>query len=68
MIRVIKEGEDYHDNKIRVRYIASINRSAPVEQASEMIQLALNYHEEQYLVGVELSGDPRIGKFEDFKE
>ena len=37
VIRVIKEGEDYHNSKIRVRYIASINRSAPVELATEMI-------------------------------
>jgi len=36
----------------------------------EAVDLALKYKEakEQHLVGVELSGDPRTGKFSDFKE
>ena len=53
-----------------MRYIASINRSAPVEFAREVVELALEYKEkkETYLVGVELSGDPRTGKFTDFRE
>lgn len=51
-----------------MRYIASINRSSPIDQAREIVELALQYKKdnEGYLVGVELSGDPRTGKFSDF--
>ena len=40
-----------------------------MEYAKEVVDLALKYKEakESYLVGVELSGDPRTGKFSDFK-
>jgi adenosine deaminase len=53
-----------------VRYIASINRSAPIEYAQDVVELALRYRnelKEPYLVGVELSGDPRTGDFKDFE-
>lgn len=70
ILRAIKDGEASENGSIRVRYIASINRSAPVEYAKEVVDLALKYKEakESYIVGVELSGDPRTGKFSDFKE
>jgi adenosine deaminase len=70
VLRAIKDGETSENGMIRVRYIASINRSAPVDYAVEVVNLALKYKEakESYLVGVELSGDPRTGKFSDFKD
>lgn len=70
VIKAIKDGEEAENGKIRVRYISSINRSAPAECAVEAVNLAIKYKEEgeQYLVGVELSGDPRTGRFSDFKE
>jgi adenosine deaminase len=69
VLRAIKDGEVSEDSSIRVRYIASINRSAPSESANEVVELALKYREEKesYVVGVELSGDPRTGKFSDFR-
>ena len=67
----------------------SINRGLPVEEAKEVIDLAIKLKEEwnsssgphpeddsnnqfnmfdQRLVGIELSGDPRVGDFNNFKE
>ena len=53
-----------------MRYIASINRSSPIDQANEIVNLALQYKKENesFFVGVELSGDPRSGKFSDFTD
>ena len=70
ILKAIKEGEAEEGKNIRVRYIASVNRGASIEQAREIIDLAIQYKKdnEPYLVGVELSGDPRVGKFSDFKD
>ncbi len=67
----------------------SINRGLPVEEAKEVIDLAIKLKEEwnsssgphpeddsnnqfnmfdQRLVGIELSGDPRVGDFNNFKD
>ena len=38
---VVKDGEAEEGKQIRVRYIASVNRGVPLEQAKEIIDLAL---------------------------
>ena len=43
VIKAIKDAEEEHDGKIRVRYIPSINRSAPVDHARQVVDLALTY-------------------------
>ena len=57
--------------KIKVKYLVSINRCGTVEYAKETIDLAIKVRDEHkddpVIVGVELSGDPRSGKFEGFK-
>ncbi len=42
----MKDGEEAENGKIRVRYISSINRSAPATFAMEAVNLALKYKEE----------------------
>ena len=53
--------------QIKVRYVLSINRGGPVEQAQDILSL-LDEIKSPYIVGVELSGDPRVGNWEDFKD
>lgn len=53
-------------DKIKVRYLVSINRQAPVEDAKESIE-AMKVVNSPYVVGVELSGNPKTGNFNDFK-
>ena len=69
VLRVIKEAREYFPN-MRVRLIISINRIIGKEEQIEIINLALKYKEagNMYVVGVELSGDPDKGSFEDCKE
>ena len=67
VLKAIREGEEEFDGKIRVRYLASINRFGPVVQGDQIVDLALKYKDDHHLVGVELSGDPRAGDFEAFK-
>ena len=52
--------------KIRVRYIISINRQSGIEAGREALSLAVKHT--KFVVGLELSGDPRCGDFADFKE
>ena len=53
-------------DKIKVRYLVSINRQAPVEDARESVK-AMQVVNSPYVVGVELSGNPKTGNFNDFK-
>ncbi len=55
--------------KMRIRVLLSINRFMSAESAKEIVDLALKYKEagNKYVVGIELSGDPRIGAFSTFK-
>jgi hypothetical protein len=41
-----------------------------VALANSLVDLALKYKEEgnKYVVGIDFSGDPRVGKFEEFME
>jgi len=41
VLKAIKDGEAEEGKQIRVRYIASVNRGAPIDQAREIIDLAL---------------------------
>jgi len=50
-----------------VRYVLSINRQGTVQQAEEILQL-LEEVKSPHIVGVELSGDPRVGNWEDFRD
>ena len=52
--------------KIKVRYLVSINRQAPVEDAKASVE-AMRVVNSPYVVGVELSGNPKTGNFNDFK-
>lgn len=48
--------------------IVSINRSSPMCDAKEITDLAIEYFKlfPDVVVGIEISGNPMIGKFEDF--
>ena len=50
-----------------MRYVLSINRQGTVQQAEEILQL-LEEVKSPHIVGVELSGDPRVGNWEDFRD
>ena len=54
---------------IKARFLLSINRMAPVSDAEEILELFDQVDEtyREYMVGVELSGDPRSGSFSDFE-
>lgn len=59
------------NNCIKCGYLISINRSQPVEVATEVIDLALKLRklpDAKYkkIVGIEMSGDPRKGDYADF--
>jgi len=47
--------------------LASINRQSGVEAAERMLEV-IKEMKSPYVVGIELSGDPRTGKFEDYRE
>lgn len=50
------------------RFIISINRSYPVSEAESITDLAIEKFKKHpdVVVGIELSGEPTIGKFQDF--
>ena len=52
---------------LKVRFLLSINRTASLEAARETLALAKEI-DSPYIVGVELSGDPRSGEFATFEE
>jgi len=61
IIDVIKQFQE----KICARLILSIDRTQSVEQATETFQLAQQYRD--YVVGLDLSGDPNVKSFERFR-
>lgn len=63
IIEVMEQSEV--DFNIKVRYIISINRACGVEAATKTLDLLADL-KSKYICGIELSGDPRSGKFEDF--
>lgn len=50
------------------RLIISINRSSPVLEAEEITSLAIDFFKSHpdVVVGIEISGNPNVGKFEEF--
>ncbi|KAL4710332.1 hypothetical protein ACJJTC_011148 [Scirpophaga incertulas] len=50
------------------KYIISIDRRSAISEAEKIINLAIDSHKQHQdvVVGVELSGDPTVGKFSDF--
>jgi len=52
---------------IKVRLLVSINRQSSLESAQESLALVKEI-ESPFIVGVELSGDPRQGKFATFED
>ena len=54
--------------RLVVRYVLSVNRTAGVDAVEETISLAAKHKESSdFVVGIELSGDPRAGVFSDFE-
>jgi adenosine deaminase len=55
--------------KMRIRVLLSVNRFMLAENTKEIVDLALKYKEagNKYVVGIELSGDPRVGSFSTYK-
>lgn len=50
------------------RLIISINRSSPLEEAEEITDIAIEYYKKypDVVVGIEISGNPMVGRFQDF--
>ena len=48
--------------------IISINRNNPPKEAEAIANIAIEYHKKfpDLVVGIELSGNPAVGKFQDF--
>jgi adenosine deaminase len=65
-INEVIESALYDFPKIKVRYVMSVNRQCGIDAAKESLAVALGNN--KYLVGIELSGDPRYGKFDEFAE
>ena len=66
IINEIELAEESND-KLKVRYIVSIDRTKSVEEARENLAMCVAARKESSLVvGLELSGDPRKGSFSDF--
>ena len=53
------------DFNIKIRFLVSINRQAGVEAADRTLSL-IQQVQSKYVCGIELSGDPRLGCFDDF--
>lgn len=63
ILEVMKHCEE--EFNVKVRYLVSINRQAGVEAAQATLDL-LKELKSDYICGIELSGDPRVGKFSDY--
>lgn len=63
VVEVMEQAE--MRDKIKVRFLVSINRQAPVEDAQASLE-AVKLVNSSYVVGVELSGNPKTGTFSDF--
>lgn len=58
----------------KVCFLVSVNRAQPAETATEAVELLIKYrdkaiaaNEDPVVVGLELSGDPRVGSFSTFR-
>jgi adenosine deaminase len=65
VLEVIEHCEAEFD--IKVRLLVSINRQAGVKAAQDTLVL-LQRVPSPYICGIELSGDPRTGSFNDYFE
>jgi adenosine deaminase len=65
VIHEIQRQEEIN-SKIKVRYVISIDRTLSVEEAQDSLALCVEAQKLNpgYIVGIELSGDPRAGSFE----
>ena len=53
---------------IKVRLLVSINRQSSLESCQESLNIVKSMLPNPYIVGIELSGDPRQGEFATFEE
>lgn len=65
LLEVFEAAERDFPN-IRVRLLVSLNRTSSLESAQETLALVKST-DSPFIVGVELSGDPRSGSFETFE-
>lgn len=65
VIKAMQDGEEEFNGEIRVRFMMSLRRDLVYNEADskELVDLAVLFKERRnkYVVGIELSGDPRIG-------
>ena len=66
LLQVFEQAENNLPN-IKVRLLVSINRQGSLEEAQDTLQLVKDT-KSPFIVGVELSGDPRQGQFTTFEE
>lgn len=73
VIEAIQEMKEERKN-IKVCFLVSVNRAQPAETATEAVELLIKYrekaaaaNEDPIVVGLELSGDPRVGSFSTFR-
>ena len=48
---------------IKVRVIASLSRNGTLQDAEETLEVVRQKMDSPYVVGIEISGDPRSGDF-----
>jgi len=53
--------------EIKVRLLVSINRQSSLESCQETLSIIKTMLPSPYIVGIELSGDPRQGEFATFE-
>jgi len=68
VIHEIQRQEEIN-SKIKVRYVVSMDRTLSVEEAKDTLALVVEAQKTNpgYIVGIELSGDPRAGSFDSLK-
>lgn len=70
-VRFERESKDFKESRLPLipRLIVSIDRSRSVEEALENVNLAISLHESrnEYLVGVDLGGNPLKNDFRHFE-
>jgi adenosine deaminase len=69
LLEEVKEINEKYAGKIEVRILLSVNRRYPVEEAKEIVDLAIEMKEKsEFLVGVDFSGHPNADGFSVFKD
>ena len=67
MLSAVKAAED--PNSFTARLLLSINRAQSPTEAMKTLDMAIKLRaSEEPVVGIELSGNPTKGNFEDFRE